>query len=139
MFKVNKLTDYATVVLISIARTQVVRSSQHISENTGIPVPTVAKIMKNLNKAGLVKSQRGASGGYSLGRVSSEITLADVIRAIDGPLAGVSGPTNAVTYSTDLLGEVTLVGPGAGGRATGFGLLSDLLDIHRFRQPGYFR
>jgi FeS assembly SUF system regulator len=87
MFKVNKLTDYATVVLISIARSHVVRSSQHISENTGIPLPTVAKLMKNLNKAGLVKSQRGATGGYTLGRVPSEITLADVIQAVEGPIA----------------------------------------------------
>lgn len=47
------------------------------------------------------------------------------------PLAGVSGATNAVTYTTDLLGDVTLVGAGAGGVQTGFGLLSDLLDIHR--------
>ena len=47
------------------------------------------------------------------------------------PLAGVSGATNAITYLTDLLGEVTLVGPGAGRRETGFALLSDLLDLHR--------
>jgi homoserine dehydrogenase len=43
----------------------------------------------------------------------------------------VSGATNAITYVTDLLGEVTLVGPGAGRRETGFALLADLLDIHR--------
>jgi FeS assembly SUF system regulator len=87
MFKVNKLTDYATVVLISIARTHVVWSSQHISEKTGIPLPTVAKLMKSLNKAGLVNSQRGAAGGYTLGRVPSKITLADVIQAVEGPIA----------------------------------------------------
>ena len=49
----------------------------------------------------------------------------------NAPLAGVSGATNAITYVTDLLGEVTLVGPGAGRRETGFALLADLLDIHR--------
>jgi homoserine dehydrogenase len=49
------------------------------------------------------------------------------------PLAGVSGVTNALTYVTDLLGEVTLVGPGAGWLQTGFALLSDLLEIHRLR------
>jgi homoserine dehydrogenase len=47
------------------------------------------------------------------------------------PLAGVSGATNAITYVTDLLGEVTLIGPGAGRRETGFALLADLLEIHR--------
>ncbi len=87
MFKVNKLTDYATVVLIEIARSNVVRSSQHVSERTGIPLPTVAKIMKNLNKAGLVSSQRGAGGGYTLGRKAGEISIADVIQAVEGPIA----------------------------------------------------
>jgi homoserine dehydrogenase len=46
------------------------------------------------------------------------------------PLAGVSGATNALTFSTDLLGDVTLIGPGAGGVATGFAVLSDLLELH---------
>lgn len=48
---------------------------------------------------------------------------------LSNPLAAVSGGTNAITYSTDLLGDVTLVGSGAGGQQTGFGILSDLLDI----------
>ncbi|MBE0688835.1 MAG: homoserine dehydrogenase, partial [Anaerolineae bacterium] len=47
------------------------------------------------------------------------------------PLATVSGATNAVTFATDLLGEVTLAGPGAGRKQTGFALLSDLLDLMR--------
>lgn len=51
--------------------------------------------------------------------------------ALTHPLASVSGSSNAITYSTDLLGDVTLVGPGAGRLQTGFALLSDLLDIHR--------
>ena len=87
MFKVNKLTDYATVVLIEIARSNVVRSSQHLSERTGIPLPTVAKLMKSLSRGGLVTSQRGAGGGYVLGRRSAEITVADVIQAVEGPIA----------------------------------------------------
>ena len=50
---------------------------------------------------------------------------------LDNPLAGVAGATNAITLTTDLLGDVTLVGAGAGGRETGFAILSDLLDIYR--------
>jgi homoserine dehydrogenase len=49
------------------------------------------------------------------------------------PLAGVSGATNAITYTTDLLGDVTLIGAGAGGQQTAFGILSDLIDIHQLR------
>jgi homoserine dehydrogenase len=51
------------------------------------------------------------------------------------PLANISGAINAITYTTDLLGEVTLIGPGAGQLTTGFALLSDLLDIHRTTYP----
>ncbi len=63
------------------------RSSQQIAEQTGIPIPTVAKLMKGLNKAGLVASRRGAGGGYFLGRAAVGITLADVIQAVEGPIA----------------------------------------------------
>ncbi len=87
MFKVNKLTDYAMVLLLEMARGSTVRSTQHVSDRTGIPLPTVAKIMKSLGKAGLVQSQRGAGGGYALGRRPIEITVADVIQAVEGPIA----------------------------------------------------
>jgi homoserine dehydrogenase len=46
------------------------------------------------------------------------------------PLAGVGGATNAITFSTDLLGDITLIGPGAGGAATGFAVISDILAMH---------
>ena len=87
MFKVNKLTDYATVVLIDLARAGAVRSTQRLAERTGIPLPTVAKLMKSLNRAGLVASTRGAGGGYTLGRSPAEISVADVIQAVEGPIA----------------------------------------------------
>ena len=71
-----------------------------------------------------------------LRRVGDEIEASVGPQAIPAhaPLAGVGGATNAITYVTDLLGEVTLVGPGAGRRETGFALLADLLDIHRLEQ-----
>jgi homoserine dehydrogenase len=50
---------------------------------------------------------------------------------LDNPLTSISGTTNAITYSTKYLGDVTIIGPGAGKTATGFALLSDLLDLHR--------
>ena len=63
MFKVNKLTDYATVVLIEIAHSDVVRSSQHLSDRTGIPLPTVAKLMN------AVRHELTHIGGHSAGVV----------------------------------------------------------------------
>ncbi len=80
-----------------------------------------------------IDAARAAGERWKLiARVSpSETSVAPVRIPLTNPLAGVSGPINAVTYTTDLLGEVTLVGPGAGRLATGFALLSDLLDIHK--------
>ena len=87
MFKVNKLTDYATVILVNMAHSDLVRPTQVISDSTGIPLPTVAKLMKNLVKAGLIASHRGVRGGYILSRPPDEVTIADVIEAIEGPIA----------------------------------------------------
>ncbi|MSO97647.1 MAG: SUF system Fe-S cluster assembly regulator [Rhodospirillaceae bacterium] len=87
MFKVNKLTDYAMVVLIDMARADARRSAHQVADHTGLPLPTVAKLMKSLHKAGLVASHRGATGGYALGRPQDEITVADVIQAVEGPIA----------------------------------------------------
>ncbi len=106
MFKINKLTDYATVVLIEIARGDVVRSSQQIAGQTGIPVPTVAKLMKALNTVGLVASRRGAGGGYFLGRPAVGIALADVIEAVEGPIA-----LTACTDTSDELCSIESVCP----------------------------
>ena len=61
------------------------------------------------------------------------LTVAPARMPLTHPLAGVMGGTNAITYTTELLGDVTLVGAGAGGIQTGFGLLSDLLALHRGR------
>ncbi len=67
-------------------------------------------------------------GAGDLGRLGVVVAAMIGVYAL---LAGVSGATNAITYVTDLLGEVTLVGPGAGRRETGFALLADLLEIDR--------
>ncbi len=89
MFRLSKLADYATVVLVRLgeAGTEAVQTSPGIAAATGIPEPTVAKVLKAMGGCRLVISQRGARGGYRLGRVLSAITVADVIEAIDGPIA----------------------------------------------------
>jgi FeS assembly SUF system regulator len=87
MFKLSKLTDYAVVVLVRLARETCVQTSPGIAAATGIPEPTVAKVLKILTGSGLVVSQRGAHGGYRLARTLADIPVADVISAIDGPIA----------------------------------------------------
>jgi FeS assembly SUF system regulator len=91
MFRLSKLTDYAVVVLVRLAHAGVcssaVQTSPGISAATGIPEPTVAKVLKTMAGKGLVTSLRGAHGGYRLNRALASIKVADVIEAIDGPIA----------------------------------------------------
>ena len=92
MLKLSKLTDYAVVVLVRLSYADgtagdSVQTSPGIAQATGVPEPTVAKVLKALAGAGLVASQRGARGGYRLVRKLPEIPVADVIAAIDGPIA----------------------------------------------------
>ena len=87
MLRLSKLTDYAVVVLVRLAETEGVQTSPGIAAATGIPEPTVAKVLKTLSSGGLVVSQRGARGGYRLLRPLADIPDADVIAAVDGPIA----------------------------------------------------
>jgi FeS assembly SUF system regulator len=91
MLRLSKLTDYAVVVLIRLSEADrgsgLVQTSPGISAVTGVPEPTVAKVLKALAGSGLVSSQRGARGGYRLLAPLGSITIADVITAIDGPIA----------------------------------------------------
>ncbi|MDA8048447.1 MAG: SUF system Fe-S cluster assembly regulator [Rhodospirillales bacterium] len=87
MLRLSKLTDYAVVVLVRLSGSAAVQTTPGIATTTGIPEPTVAKVLKALAGRGLVASQRGAHGGYRLARVLADISIAEVIAAIDGPIA----------------------------------------------------
>jgi FeS assembly SUF system regulator len=87
MLRLSKLTDYAVVVLARLSSGAPTQTSPGIAASTGIPEPTVAKVLKTLVAAGLVTSQRGAHGGYRLTRPLGALPVADVIEAIDGPIA----------------------------------------------------
>ncbi len=95
MLRLSKLTDYAVVVLVRLSDNErasgccggLVQTSPGIAAATGVPEPTVAKVLKALAGASLVVSQRGARGGYRLARPLADISVADVISAVDGPIA----------------------------------------------------
>lgn len=88
MLKLSKMTDYAAVVMAYIARHhQQQFTAAELSEQVGVPKPTVSKLLKMLVRAGLVESRRGAQGGYVLSRPAGHITVADLIEAIEGPVA----------------------------------------------------
>ena len=85
MLKISKLADYATVIMHWLSmHNDDCFSATVISEQVGIATPTVSKVLKLLNDAGLVTSTRGAQGGYHLSQSSECVSLADIISAIDG-------------------------------------------------------
>ena len=86
MLRVSKLTDYATVVMTALAQAGGhVSSAQGLAEQAHLEATTVSKVLKLLAQAGLVESFRGARGGYRLARTAQEITVADIVAAIEGP------------------------------------------------------
>jgi FeS assembly SUF system regulator len=88
MLKMSRLTDYGTGVLAYLAGAgDPPHSTSEVAGHTGLSPATVSKVLKLLTRGGLVNSQRGAQGGYSLARPAREITAADVIDALEGPLA----------------------------------------------------
>ena len=87
MLRLSKLTDYAVVVLVRLSQETGVQTSPGIAATTSIPEPTVAKVLKTLAARGLVASKRGAHGGYWLPRPLASVPVADVIAAVDGPIA----------------------------------------------------
>jgi Rrf2 family protein len=92
--RVSAKTDYALRAAVELAAAwddgRPVKG-ERLSTTQSIPLRFLENILLQLRHAGIVESRRGADGGYKLARDPGEITLADVIRAIDGPLAGVSG------------------------------------------------
>ena len=88
MLRISKLTDYGTVLLAHLAaHEKTVCSAAEVAIATGIALPTVSKLLKSLARSGLVTSTRGANGGYQLARSPNDISAADVIDALEGPVS----------------------------------------------------
>jgi FeS assembly SUF system regulator len=89
MLRITKLTDYGIVLLVQLANGEN-RGSQNarsMAEATSLPLPVVSKILKSLAQGGLLTSQRGAKGGYTLSRRPENVTVAEIIVALEGPIA----------------------------------------------------
>ena len=88
MLKLGKLADYATALMTAMASApDQVHTAQGLSDRTRVSAPTTAKLLKLLAKGGLVESLRGAHGGYRLSRSPERITVAEIIGAVEGPIA----------------------------------------------------
>jgi FeS assembly SUF system regulator len=88
MLRISKLTDYAIIVLGQMAaHAERTHTAADLAEATSVAVPTVSKILKMLGKAGILKSTRGARGGYLLAQSPERTSVAAVIKALEGPIA----------------------------------------------------
>jgi FeS assembly SUF system regulator len=88
MLRLGRLTDYAVTLLSHMGlEGDGVWAAPDLAKKSGLPMPTAAKVLKLLAKARLVTAQRGATGGYRLARNASHITIAEIIEAMDGPIA----------------------------------------------------
>ncbi len=88
MLRISKLTDYGTVVMAYLAsHPDQGHAAKEISEQTHIALPTVSKLLKLLAKSGLLVAQRGAKGGYSLAMPATDISLSQIINALEGDIA----------------------------------------------------
>ena len=87
--RLSNMADYAVVVMGAAARHcgGLRTSATELASETGIALPTVQKLVSILSKAGLLRSARGAGGGIQLARPAAAITLADIIEAVEGPIA----------------------------------------------------
>ena len=86
--KLSHLADYAVVLMTAAARRPAGArlSATELACETGVPLPTAQKLMGQLASYGLLSSSRGASGGFTLARAAQDISLADIVEAVEGPI-----------------------------------------------------
>src|SRR5438270_12118792 len=99
--RLSHLADYAVVLMTAAARRPegARLSATELSGETGVPLPTAQKLMGQLAGCGLLSSARGAAGGFALARAAQDISLADIVEAVEGPIAmtvcsGQEGPSD---------------------------------------------
>lgn len=87
--RLSSLADYAVVILAAAARHPACArlSATALAEETGVPLPTTQKLMGRLAASGLLTSARGTGGGFLLARTPAEISLAEIVEAVEGPIA----------------------------------------------------
>ena len=151
MFKISKTTDYGIVLLAGLARdpSALPRNARELAESSDLPVPMVSKILKALAREGLLVSQRGSKGGYRLARKPEDLTVSEMIRVLEGPVAltdcalgpalcehetlcAVREPWQLISRVVEqALADVTLADLVRGGPSLGLTSLSKILQIER--------
>ncbi len=88
MIKLSRMADYGVILMTQLARENgAVTTAADLSASCALPLPTVSKLLKQLSQDGLLESHRGTKGGYALARAAESISMADIIGAVEGPIA----------------------------------------------------
>jgi FeS assembly SUF system regulator len=88
MIKLSRMADYGVILMVQLARApENVTTAAELTEATALPGPTVSKLLKQLSRSGLLDSHRGTKGGYALSLPAGEISVSDIVSALDGPIA----------------------------------------------------
>ena len=88
MIKLSRMADYGVILMTQLARENgAVTTAADLSASCALPLPTVSKLLKQLSQDGLLESHGGTKGGYALARAAENISMADIIGAVEGPIA----------------------------------------------------
>lgn len=89
MLRITKITDYGFILLAHMANQEegTLHNAKDLSSSIGIPLPTVSKVLKILTQGGILQSHQGSKGGYSLAKPAGSISAAEIIEAVEGPVA----------------------------------------------------
>jgi FeS assembly SUF system regulator len=89
VIRLSRITDYGIVLMVELARStdDAAHNARNLAAKTELPLPVVSKVLKSLARAGLLASQRGSKGGYTLARLADEITVPEMITALEGPIS----------------------------------------------------
>jgi FeS assembly SUF system regulator len=87
MLRISKLTDYAILIMVELARDGGMQSAHTLADSIHVELPTASKVLKLLAQSGLLVSHRGANGGDRIRRQATDVSVAEVIAAIEGPIA----------------------------------------------------
>lgn len=89
MLRITKITDYGFILLAHMAHQEegTLHNAKDLSASIGIPLPTVSKVLKILTQGGILQSHQGSKGGYTLAKSARQISAAEIIEAVEGPVA----------------------------------------------------
>jgi FeS assembly SUF system regulator len=89
MIRLSRITDYGIVLMVRLAQSpdDEARNARNLAAESDLPAPVVSKVLKTLAREGLLSSQRGSKGGYSLARNAEDISVPEMITALEGPIS----------------------------------------------------